>query len=81
MDNDEDDEESVWMTNIIERYENRPDNEKFEEMSLAEFCSEYRVLSKSQMPKGHNKSVYKLLNGKGFIQQRTRTNPAVFYDT
>lgn len=77
MDEDEDDEESVWMTNIIERYENRPDNEKFEEMSLAEFCSQYRVLAKSQVPKGHNKSVYKLQNGKGYIQQRTRSNPAV----
>lgn len=65
------------MTNIIERYENRPDNEKFEEMSLAEFCSQYRVLAKSQVPKGHNKSVYKLQNGKGYIQQRTRSNPAV----
>lgn len=65
------------MTNIIERYENRPDDEKFEEMSLAEFCSQYRVLAKSQVPKGHNKSVYKLQNGKGYIQQRTRSNPAV----
>lgn len=65
------------MTNIIERYENRPDNEKFEEMSLAEFCSQYIVLAKSQVPKGHNKSVYKLQNGKGYIQQRTRSNSAV----
>lgn len=38
MDEDEDDEESVWMINIIERYENWFDNEKFEEMSFVEFC-------------------------------------------
>lgn len=74
---DEDDEENVWMTNIIERYENRPDNEKFQGMSLAKFCSEYRVLSKSQVPKGSKETVFELQNGKGFIQQRIRTNPAV----
>ena len=76
-DDEEEDENSVWMTNIVERYENRPELELFHEMCLAQFCSEYRVLSKSQIPKGGKESVYELKNGKGHIQKRSRGKPAV----
>ncbi|XP_061175927.1 uncharacterized protein LOC133184868 [Saccostrea echinata] len=74
---EEDDEDEVWMTNIIERYLNRPDKSIFHEMCLAEFCSEFRVLAKSQVPTKENQSVFELQNGKGYVQRRTRTQPAV----
>ncbi|XP_062588390.1 uncharacterized protein LOC134250047 [Saccostrea cucullata] len=74
---EEDEEDEVWMTNIIERYMNRPDKAIFHEMCLAEFCSEFRVLAKSQVPKKENENVFELQNGKGFVQRRTRTQPAV----
>ncbi|XP_062574797.1 uncharacterized protein LOC134236639 [Saccostrea cucullata] len=77
IDEEEDDENEVWMTNIIERYLNRPEKPIFHEMCLAEFCSEFRVLAKSQVPKKENENVFELQNGKGFVQRRTRTQPAV----
>ena len=74
---DNDAEDDIWMTNIIERYENRPDDPLFHQMCLAEFCSEFRVLAKSQVPQNLNENVFELQNYKGFIQKRTRSKPAV----
>ncbi|XP_062614313.1 uncharacterized protein LOC134276047 [Saccostrea cucullata] len=76
-DENDDDEEDIWMTNIVERYANRPNKPLFQNMCLAEFCSEFRVLAKSQVPKSLNENVFELQNNKGFIQRRTRTKPAV----
>nr|XP_022308223.1 uncharacterized protein LOC111114232 [Crassostrea virginica] len=76
-DNDSEDESDIWMTNIVERYENRPDESLFQNMCLAEFCSEFRVLAKSQIPKTPNANVFELQNSKGHIQRRTRTKPAI----
>ncbi|XP_052692014.1 uncharacterized protein LOC128170074 [Crassostrea angulata] len=77
IDEEDDDENEVWMTNIVERYMNRPDKPMFHEMCLADFCSRFRVLAKSQVPKKENENVFELQNGKGYVQQRTRTQPAV----
>ncbi|XP_062580569.1 uncharacterized protein LOC134242498 [Saccostrea cucullata] len=78
IDDDEaDDENDIWMTNIIERYENRPDKPMFHDMCLANFCSEFRVLARSQVPKKENENVFELQNGKGYVQRRTRTQHAV----
>ncbi|XP_065942067.1 uncharacterized protein [Magallana gigas] len=68
----DEDEEDIWMTNIVERYENRPQTDFFNQMCLAVFCSEFRVLAKSQIPQGEKEGVYELQNGKGYIQKRTR---------
>ncbi|XP_061169173.1 uncharacterized protein LOC133178496 [Saccostrea echinata] len=76
-DDDDDDDDEIWMTNVIERYENRPDKSEFQGMCLAEFCAEFRVLSKSQVPKNENKNVFELQNEKGYVQRRTRTKPAI----
>ncbi|XP_062614203.1 uncharacterized protein LOC134275940 [Saccostrea cucullata] len=76
-DENNDDEDDIWMTNIVERYANRPNKTVFQNMCLAEFCSEFRVLAKSQVPKSLNENVFELQNNKGFIQRRTRTKPAV----
>ncbi|XP_052681371.1 uncharacterized protein LOC128162243 [Crassostrea angulata] len=77
MIDDEENENEVWMTNIIERYMNRPDKPIFHDMCLADFCSEFRVLAKSQVPKTENQNVFELQNGKGYVQRRTRTQHAV----
>ncbi|XP_062618494.1 uncharacterized protein LOC134280069 [Saccostrea cucullata] len=76
-DENNDDEDDIWMTNIVERYANRPNKPLFQNMCLAEFCSEFRVLAKSQVPKSFNENVFELQNNKGFIQRRTRTKSAV----
>ncbi|XP_052700234.1 uncharacterized protein LOC128177537 [Crassostrea angulata] len=73
----DEDEEDIWMTNIVERYENRPQTDYFNQMCLAEFCSKFRVLAKSQVPQGEKEGIYELRNGKGYIQKRTRGKPAV----
>nr|XP_034317094.1 uncharacterized protein LOC117686352 [Crassostrea gigas] len=74
---EEDDDEDIWMTNIVDRYESRPNEPLFQNMCLAEFCSEFRVLAKSQVPKTKNENVFELQNSKGFIQKRTRAKPAI----
>ncbi|XP_062409039.1 uncharacterized protein LOC134100005 [Sardina pilchardus] len=72
------DESSIWMTNVIERYKSRPQNEQFEDLCLASFCSEYRVLSKSQVPTERDShDIIQLNNNCGFVKRRTRTEPAV----
>ena len=76
--NDNDDDDDIWMTNIIERYQSRPRLRKFEKLCLASFCSEFRVLPKSQIPNGKSvEKVYQLQHNKGFIQKRSRTDPAI----
>ena len=77
--NDDDDgDNDIWMTNIVERYESRPHLPEFEKLCLAEFCSDYRVIYKSQIPKGKTREkVYELRNDKGYIQKRSRTKPAI----
>lgn len=74
---EEDDEDEMWMTNIVERYENRPNKKEFANMCLAQFCSELRVLAKSQVPNTTKDGVYELKNGKGYVQKRVKTNPAI----
>ncbi|XP_062621669.1 uncharacterized protein LOC134283235, partial [Saccostrea cucullata] len=76
VENDEE-EDDIWMSNVVERYENRPDDPLFQNMCLAEFCSDFRILAKSQLPKTQNENVFELKNAKGFVQRRTRTKPAV----
>lgn len=65
------------MTNVVERYENRPSTNEFNNICLAEFCSDYRVLAKSQIPNETKKNVFELQNSKGYVQKRTRTREAV----
>lgn len=76
-DDEDHEEQDIWMTNIIERYESRPNKPLFQNMCLAEFCSEFRVLAKSHVPITHNENVFELQNSKGFVQKRTRAKPAI----
>ena len=75
--NVEEEGDDMWMTSIVERYENRPKDKQFANMCLAQFCSDYRVLAKSQVPKTSKEGVYELQNEKGFVQKRVKTNPAI----
>ncbi|XP_073681626.1 uncharacterized protein [Garra rufa] len=63
--------EDMWMTSIVDRYKNRPKD--LNDMCMATFASEYRILSKNEK----SKTPVKLNNGCGFITKRTRTQPAV----
>ncbi|XP_076872151.1 uncharacterized protein LOC143522232 [Brachyhypopomus gauderio] len=68
------DSENIWMNSITDRYKGRPKSKDFEEMCLATFASEYRVLSKSEMS---SPNTVKLDEGLGFVKKRSRTEPAV----
>ncbi|KAK0145467.1 ATP-dependent DNA helicase PIF1 [Merluccius polli] len=65
------------MTNIVERYENRPESAEFQDMCLASFCSEYRVIYKSQVSAEKASGEIIELNNNCFVKRRTRTQPAV----
>lgn len=61
------------MRSIVDRYKNRPDTDEMKCISLAEFCSAYRVLAASQNQPGF----IQLKNNFGFVLKRTRSEPAV----
>lgn len=46
-------------------------------MCLAQFCSDFRVLAKSKVPKNQNENVFELQNSKGFIKKRARSKSAI----
>ncbi|XP_049340466.1 uncharacterized protein LOC111190042 [Astyanax mexicanus] len=68
------DDENVWMTGLAEKYMARPETPEFENMCMAEFASEYRVVYGDQK-KG--KKVLPLQNDMGHIKKRTRGKPAI----
>lgn len=65
------------MTSIVDRYKARPLTCDFPSMCLATFCPQFRVLAKSQIPKTEREGVYDLLDNKGYIQRRSKLQPAV----
>ncbi|XP_076132870.1 uncharacterized protein LOC143114916 [Alosa pseudoharengus] len=65
--------DDMWMINTVDRYKNRPDEDVFNEMCLATFASEFRILSVSE--KSANR--VHLKNNMGFVLRRTRSAPAV----
>ncbi|RXN36816.1 replicase helicase endonuclease [Labeo rohita] len=70
----DDDVENVWMTGLPDKYKARPNRPEFENMCMAEFASEYRIVYAGQK-KGKN--VLPLQKNLGHIQKRTRGKPAV----
>ncbi|XP_047183305.1 uncharacterized protein LOC124849374 [Scophthalmus maximus] len=63
----------MWMTSLVDRYKSRPEDGTFNDMCIATFASEYRVLSKSE----NCKNAIQLGNHCGSVTKRTRTQPAV----
>ncbi|XP_076858467.1 uncharacterized protein LOC143512266 isoform X2 [Brachyhypopomus gauderio] len=74
LENKDPDDENVWMTGLTEKYMARPKTPVFENMCMAEFASEYRIVYTEQK-KGKN--VFPLQNNMGHIRKRTRGKPAV----
>ncbi|XP_071943751.1 uncharacterized protein [Antedon mediterranea] len=76
--NKPDDDRSPWLPNKIDKYKARPHSSEFNNMCLATFCSNYRIISSSET-KGNKqkKNVFHLQNNLGFIQKRTRTGNAI----
>ncbi|XP_055069998.2 uncharacterized protein [Misgurnus anguillicaudatus] len=70
----DDDIENVWMTGLPEKYKARPNRPQFENMCMAEFASEYRIVYAGQKK---FKNVLPLQKNLGHIQKRTRGKPAV----
>ncbi|XP_071137022.1 uncharacterized protein [Mytilus edulis] len=72
------DDNDIWMPSLYDRYKERPVEIVFEKVCYASFCSEYYVLSASQIPKNPEKSqVFKLQNNFGSIKKRSRSDSAV----
>lgn len=51
------------MTGIVDQYKNRPHDDVFDDMCLAQFVSKYRVLTKNEKYKG----AIKLKGDIGFV--------------
>ncbi|XP_078794676.1 uncharacterized protein LOC144988280 isoform X2 [Oryzias latipes] len=69
----QDESGSQWMLNIVDRYKNRPHDQEFDDLCIATFASEYRLLSKNES----SKNAIELQNNCGVVVKRTRTKPAV----
>ncbi|XP_053179094.1 uncharacterized protein LOC128362380 [Scomber japonicus] len=65
--------DDIWMTSIVDRYKNRPNDGTFNDMCIATFASEYRVLARNEKCKDK----IQLKNDCGFVAKRTNTEPAV----
>ncbi|XP_074538707.1 uncharacterized protein LOC141800196 [Halichoeres trimaculatus] len=65
--------DDMWMTSIVDRFKNRPDDDVFADMCMATFASEYRVLSRNEK----SENAIELENNLGFILRRTRSQFAV----
>ncbi|KAM7418505.1 hypothetical protein PAMA_015902 [Pampus argenteus] len=65
--------EDMWMTSITDRYKNRPSGGEFDDMCLAKFASEYRVVTKKE----NCKTPIELKSNMGSVTKRKRTQAAV----
>ncbi|KAK6167006.1 hypothetical protein SNE40_021119 [Patella caerulea] len=72
-------DDNMYQTSIVDRYRARPDGIQFDYMCIAQFCSEYRVMAKSEKidVDRENNPAYKLKGDLGYIIKRTKTSPAV----
>ncbi|XP_053178284.1 uncharacterized protein LOC128361756 [Scomber japonicus] len=66
--------DQIWMTNITDRYKNRPKSNEFKDMCLATYASQYRDVPKNEKCRSN---VIKLDNDCGFVKKRTWTDVAV----
>ncbi|KAK7940387.1 hypothetical protein WMY93_003713 [Mugilogobius chulae] len=65
--------EDIWMKNIIDRYINRPNDSIFNDMCIAVFVSDYRILYTGQT----STRPILLQNSFGAITKRVNTPPAI----
>ena len=67
------DTDDIWMTNLTDKYQARPDAPEFDNMCLAQFASEFRIV----YGQTNSQKAYKLKDNRGTIQQRREKNFAV----
>lgn len=66
------------MPSLCDKYKAQPITPEFNCLRYASFCSEYRILSASQVPNNtSNYHVYKLQSDLGYIRKHSRTKSAV----
>ena len=70
------DKDQIWMPNIEDKYVNRPQTIEMNELCLATFGSEYRIVSKTEAEK-KSINMIQLNNNFGTVMKRTRTKPAI----
>ena len=63
---------SLWMTNLLDRYKQRPTTPQFTNMSLAHFASNYEIITSAKAMKNMS-SFDKLLDGTAALRKRRKT--------
>ena len=61
---------NIFASNVIDRYSYRPDADIFNDISLFEFASHYRFISKKST--NLKTQQFQLRNGLGYLQERTK---------
>ncbi|XP_039454375.1 uncharacterized protein LOC120433000 [Oreochromis aureus] len=74
LDNTTPESSNVWMTSLNDKYKARPETPEYEEMCMADFAANCRIVY-GQQTKG--KDVLPLLNEMGFVQRRKNDKPAI----
>ena len=69
----DDDDDDIWMTNLTEKYQARPNGRDFDDMCFAQFASEFRIV----YGQTNSQNAYKLKDNLGIIQRRCTQSHAV----
>ena len=69
----DDDDDEIWMTNLTEKYQARPNGREFDDMCFAQFASEFRIV----YGQTNSQNAYKLKDNLGIIQRRRTQSHAV----
>ena len=69
----DDDDDDIWMTNLTEKYQARPNGRDFDDMCFAQFASEFRIV----YGQTNSQNAYKLKDNLGIIQRRRKQSHAV----
>ena len=77
VNNEDTDNSSIWLTSIYDRYYARPTTAEFDNMCLARFAADYRILSTTEAKKSKSANKHDLGNGLGSIMKRTRSQSAI----
>ena len=77
LNNEDTDNSSIWLTSIYDRYYARPTTTEFDNMCLARFAADYRILSTTEEKKNKSANNHDLGNGLGSIMKRTQSQSAI----
>ena len=77
MNNEGDERSGIWLTSIYDRYYARPKTDEFNDMCLARFVADYRILSATEAKTSKSPHKHVLGKGLGSIMKRTRSESAV----